>query len=331
MTTEASISDTTQYLMYTLYETQTIHSYILDVDKKPLEDGQFEIPYSTKFPGLTFNKQLESLEIIGDWSSDKNKNHQLMSPAGSFSEAPGSLFDGDDHFEVAYSQNVGTLVFSGYRHSGSTQVYIVTQNSNWNKIESSDKYLNPFRNPGSSSNYYGYGVAEEKGKIYLVGGYSNSYQDTIQVVDFIDVKTLPEAQTRKWIFMENLENAVSRPAVIYSNDQLLVVGRTGSYSTCHGVQYLNPASNTTGVYASTIDCGKNSLGYYYPGIFNIVGRNVSIFGGHRAADDCIQQTVSGDDRDSQWTCLSSSESVFEGLGYSSDGSSEKIRYSNFVL
>ena len=145
----------------------------------------------------------------------------MMSTAGSFSDAPDSLFDGDDHFEVAYSQNVGTLVFSGYDHSGLTQVYIVTQNSNWNKIESSDKYLNPFQNPGSSSNYYGYGVVEEKGKIYLVGGYSNSYQDSIQVVDFIDVETLKEAQTRQWTFMENLENSVSRPAVIYSNDQLL--------------------------------------------------------------------------------------------------------------
>ena len=32
----------------------------------------------------------------------------------------------DEFFEVVNSANVGTLVFSGYGHSGSTQVYIIT-------------------------------------------------------------------------------------------------------------------------------------------------------------------------------------------------------------
>ena len=32
---------------------------------------------------------------------------------GAFKDAPNSLFNGDLRFEVAYSQNVGTLVFSG--------------------------------------------------------------------------------------------------------------------------------------------------------------------------------------------------------------------------
>ena len=64
-----------------------------------------------------------------------------------------ALFNGDSYFEVCYSRNAGTLVFSGYGHSGATQVYIITQNSNWNKVESSDKYLSSFQNPGSSSYY----------------------------------------------------------------------------------------------------------------------------------------------------------------------------------
>ena len=52
--------------------------------------------------------------------------------------------------------------------------------------------------------------------------------------------------------MTSLKIAVVSPAVIHLNDQLLVVGYTGSSSTNRDVQYLSLASNTTGVYADTI-------------------------------------------------------------------------------
>ena len=130
--------------------------------------------------------------------------------------------------------------------------------------------------------------------------------------------------------MANLKTPVGYPAVVYSNDQLLVVGYTGNTVTCQDVQYLNLASNTTGVYAGSIDCGKYSHGLEFPGMYNIVGGNVSIFGGWSALESCIQQTASGNDLDA-WECLSSSESALEGLGYYGDGSSHEIRYSNFVV
>ena len=44
-----------QYLMYTMYDSQTIYSYTLHADQAPLKNGQFTIPYSTAFPGLSFN------------------------------------------------------------------------------------------------------------------------------------------------------------------------------------------------------------------------------------------------------------------------------------
>ena len=162
-----------QYLMYTMKESQTIYSYTLDVDQDPMKNGQFTIPFSTKFPGLVFNVQLNSLEVIGDWYNGSNKNHRMMSTAGSFSDASNSLFNGDLQFEVCYSQNAGTLVFSGYTHRGATQVYIITQNSNWNKIESSDNYLSSFPNPNQilpNFGYFGFGVVEQDDKIYLIGG-----------------------------------------------------------------------------------------------------------------------------------------------------------------
>ena len=158
----------------------------------------------------------------------------------------------------------------------------------------------------------------------------SSYEKpTVQVVNFVNVETLQEAQTRQWIFMENLKHAVLDPSVIYSNEQLLVVGQTG-YETCQDLQYLNLASNTTGVYAGTIDCGK-SRGYNNPGMYNIVGGNVSIFGGWAAEESCSQQTASGIDFGSKWDCVSSSESALEGLGSLRFGNSHHIRYSNFVL
>ena len=74
-----------------------------------------------------------------------------MTLTGIFSNATDSLFNGDAYFEVVNSANVGTLIFSGDGHSGLTKVYIITQNSNWDKIKTSDKYLSSFQNPVTSS------------------------------------------------------------------------------------------------------------------------------------------------------------------------------------
>merc|ERR1712071_55493 len=126
------------------------------------------------------------------------------------------------------------------------------------------------------------------------------------------------------------KNAVSVPAVIYSNDQLLIVGETDDSSTRRDVQYLSLASNTTGVYADTIDYGANIDGLRYPGMYNIAGGNVSIFGGYSALESCIQQTSPATNLNSEWKCLTSSESALEGLGHWDDGSSNNIRYANFV-
>ena len=323
---------TTQYLMYTMVESQTVYSYTLDVDRDPVKNGEFKIPYSTELPSLVFNSQSSRLKIIGDRYFRSNKNHKLMTITGIFSNAADSLFNGDVSFEVAHSPKVGTLVFSGAGYSGSTRVYIITQNSDWDKIKSSDKYLSPFQNPDPSSDYYGYGVVEQENKIYLVGGFTGGrHQNTIQVINFQNVDKLQIAKTRQWIFMENLKNAVYEPAVIYRKEKLLIVGRTWNPSTCQDVQYLNLASNLTGVYAGTIGCGKYDEGYYHPGIYSIVGGDVSVFGGSNAEESCIQQTASGDNLGRKWKCVLSSKSAFEGLGYHYDGSSGDIRYSNFVL
>ena len=37
---------TTQYLMYTLSKSQTVYSYTLDVDRDPVKNGKFKIPYT---------------------------------------------------------------------------------------------------------------------------------------------------------------------------------------------------------------------------------------------------------------------------------------------
>ena len=57
---------TTQHLMYTMLGSQTIYSYTLDADRDPVKNGQFTIPFSTDFPSLAYNVQLNSFEIIGD-------------------------------------------------------------------------------------------------------------------------------------------------------------------------------------------------------------------------------------------------------------------------
>jgi len=340
---------TTQYLMYTMMNSQTIYSYTFDFSLfgvfGPVKNGQITIPYSTYLPALVFNDQLGFLEIIGDTQSSRNYNHKWMTPAGKFRRQRGSLFNGDYDFEVCYSQNAGTLVFSGYGHSGATQVYIITQNSNWNQVENSDKYLSSFQNPGNS-HYIGFGVVEHDDMIYLMGGYSTSgspieVRNEIQVLNLKNSESLQESQTRQWSFMTSLKNAVYGPAVIYSNDQLLVVGETEciQYSqqytyTCRDVQYLSLASNTTGVHAGTIEYGNkhrdDESGLAYPGMYHIPGGNVSIFGGASALDSCIQQTSLETDLDSEWNCLSSSESALEGLKYFG-GDSTNIRFSNFVV
>ena len=128
--------------------------------------------------------------------------------------------------------------------------------------------------------------------------------------------------------MTSLKNPVYAPAVICSNDKLLIVGHTGNSKTCQDVQYLNVVANNIGVHADTIDCGERN-GYFQSGIYRTDGGNVSIFGGFETKKSCIQQIASGNKLSSIWNCLSSSESNFEGLEYSLDGSSLNLRYSNF--
>ena len=50
---------TTQYLMYTSQESQTVYSYTLEAGRDPLKNGQYTIPYSTRFPAITFNQGRE--------------------------------------------------------------------------------------------------------------------------------------------------------------------------------------------------------------------------------------------------------------------------------
>merc|ERR1719500_75653 len=97
-----------------------------------------------------------------------------MEDNGSFTSVSNSLFDGDYIFGVAYTKNVGSLVFSGYNHGGATQLYIVTQNENWAPVTSTNKYLNPFENPEPTTSYFGYGVTEHQDILYLIGGYCSS-------------------------------------------------------------------------------------------------------------------------------------------------------------
>ena len=179
---------------------------------------------------------------------------------------------------------------------------------------SSDKYLSPFQNPDPVSRYYyAYGVVEQENKIYLVGGYTENYQNTIQVINFANVEKLQDAQTRNWIFIENLKNAVSQPAMIYLGDEILIVGNTGDCTTCQDVQYLNLASNLTGVYAGTIDCGHNFKGLRHSGIYSVVGGGVSIFGGQQAKENCTQQTASAHSVSKEWQCVPNSKPILEGL------------------
>ena len=136
--------------------------------------------------------------------------------------------------------------------------------------------------------------------------------------------------------MANLKNSVNRPAVVYSNERLLVVGATdtGSATICGTVQYLDLEFDTTGVYSHTIDCGfQENIGLRNPGMYSVAGGDVSIFGGSWATKNCIQQTASiaSYDLASTWNCITSSDSALEGLEYTKDGTSIHIRYSNFVL
>ena len=68
-------------------------------------------------------------------------------------------------------------------------------------------------------------------------------------------------------------------------------------------------------------------GYHHPGMYNVVGDDVSIFGGYNTKKSCIQQTAPGHSVGKQWQCVPNSESVLEGLGTDTDN----IRFSNFVL
>ena len=150
------------------------------------------------------------------------------------------------------------------------------------------------------------------------------------MLNLVNVETLQEAQTRQWIFMENLKYGVKGIAMIYSNEHILVAGHRLTFHTgpsCQMIQYLNLAENTTGVYANTVNCDSCCL--HFPGMYNVIGGNVSLFGGSIPDESCIQQTTSDDNHDPKWECVSRSESALDGL----TGSSMPwyVRYSNFFF
>jgi len=101
-----------------------------------------------------------------------------MTTAGLFSTVSDSLFGGDILFEVAYSENVGTLVFSGHKDNRYTEVYIISPNSNWEQITHQDKYLKRSRISYSGAcSYSGFAVTEHKNKIFIIGGHCDFHDD----------------------------------------------------------------------------------------------------------------------------------------------------------
>ena len=113
--------------------------------------------------------------------------------------------------------------------------------------------------------------------------YYSDFRNEIYVLNLKNTGSHQEAKSRQWAFITSLENGVYSPSVIHSKDKLLVVrGRSRGHTT--DVQYLSLTSNTTGVYADTINHGLNDADVSHPGIYSIAGGNVSIFGGGQALE-----------------------------------------------
>merc|ERR1719500_489487 len=324
-----------QHLMYTMYTGASynygmIYSYVVE-NNNLIKQGQYNMPYAAQFPRLVYNSQKNVLEIIGDFYDGTNTNHMMMEvDNGSFTRVSNSLFVGDQYFKVAYTKNVGTVVFSGYNHGGATQLYIVTQNENWAAVTSTNKYLNPFETPDPTGYYYYYGVTEHQDTLYLIGGYCNGqYSSIVQSLNLKEVTSLQSAQARNWIQIGNLNSDVNYSAVQFLNDQLLVVGYKQNEAT--NVQFFDLNTMTAGSYTSVIDAGNSANGLIWPGMYVVNGGNVSIFGGSQASTSCIQQTTPEDDLDSKWKCLSASKSKLDGLEYQNTGYSIYLSYANFFV
>ena len=72
--------------------------------------------------------------------------------------------------------------------------------------------------------------------------------------------------------------------MVFSNDQLLVVGSiSGRYDRLN-VQYLNIASNTTGIHEGALE----SYVSWNPGMYSVPGGKVSLFGGKQ---DQVRQSA----------------------------------------
>ena len=160
-------------------------------------------------------------------------------------------------------------------------------------------------------------MVEHENRIYLVGGVSGDYQKTIQTIDFGNVENLQDAKARHWTFMSPLKHTVNRPALIYSNEKLLVAGYQ-YYPEKEHLQFLNLATGATGVYEYTALQDSE-----YPGLFSVAGGIVSRFGGKHGSA-CSQQFTTSNDLSSEWQCMAIGESTLENTD-------DMIRFSNFVL
>lgn len=329
---------TQQNLMYTLYTGDSskdddygkIYSYVLDDKHNPVKQGDFNIPYKARLHLITFNQQRSVLEVIGDWYDPNNSNHDFMTLGGAFSGHSDSLFSGEKYFEVCYEKNVGTLVLSGFNHNKKTQVYIVTQNTEWPEITDSDKYLTPFVNP-FSGDYWDFGVVNYQSKIYLVGGCTgtckgSSITGRIQMMNLEDVTSISEAKLRSWTTLGYLSSSVRNSAVQFLNGLLMVSG----YNQGGNIQYFNLQNNKPGVYENVINGGKFSAGLAWPGLY-ATNETITVFGGNASSIDCIQQTSSISSIASPWTCYDYVQTNLEGLEYRNMGLSNYLKYVTFYL
>lgn len=346
-TTEtAPVAGGTQFIAFSVAEeSKSADQYIY---KAEINGGQiqpsstwqkFTVPYTQakdehKLPHLTYNYQIDALEVVGD-IYDQNNNHYQLKNWSSWSKVTNRLFDGRKRAGLEYVDGVGTIIVGGYdkvyfkpspihlRHSTSKTVKIITPNTDWPTYTNHRKYfLRPLshRLDNMATSVY-------LKRLYVAGGYdSDNNVNTLQMIDFNDISGIKDAQKRKWQKLNHLSFKGDH-GVLFAYSKTLWYGASGGANALEVYDLPNEKASSQSLlkYEPEMSAAFLSLGANYP--YEYSG-NLTIFLGRKSSSSCpvMTQTTNDIASGTKFNCVTKAA---DGSTIPSSFAGKRVSYANY--
>ena len=246
------------------------------LDGQLQEPNKLYRPFYSRLPYVTFNQQESKLEVIGDLYSKTNIDYSYVDPInGEFEKVPTSLYNTARSWAtVTFTIEFGSIIIGGITNSSSKLTSVKQINSKNSVVDL------PELNFGRSSHATGY----YNGKLFVVGGYSNSRDYPIGYVPFVEVLDLQASlESLEWISLKNLHTPVGYAGLQFNENSMFIFGNQDGY-TYRQLEKYDLEAQSSEVYDYAFSENKIQVGSF------ITDSILSIFGG--GVSKIIQETAS---------------------------------------